>query len=561
MPRAVFHLFLASFCSLAAVLAEDGDQAPAGPHLVLVGDSTVTDNAGWGLGFRQFLAEGVTLTNTARGGRSSRTFLEEGRWRDALALQGDYYLIQFGHNDQPGKPERSTTMPQYRKYLQQYVDDARAAGATPVLVTPLVRREFKDRENPDRIVSSLAPWAETVREVARERNVPVIELHDLSKELCEKMGREGVGAISPIKPNGNFDGTHLNSAGYIPFGRLVAMELKRVVPGLAPLIVSDPHDPNPRSSAQDFDAVVSFDGSGTHLTVQSAIDAAPTDSTRDRQFRILVLPGTYREHVVIPAAKQFIQLMGEPGEETRTVITMGTNVKSPNPAHPGQSLSTAASATALVEASDITVRSLTFANSTTREDRVQALACFITGDRVAFHHCRFLGWQDTLRPDAPKGTISRQYFRECYVEGHVDYIYAAGTAVFDRCHIHSKADGYITAPSTPASTPHGFVFLDCRLTTGPGVERGVYFSRPWRPHGHTALIRCQLEGKIRPAGWNNWGNADNEKTARYSEYKSTGPGAAPDERASWARQLGDEEARGYTVHQILGGEDRWNPAR
>lgn len=191
-------------------------------HIVLVGDSTVTDNAGWGLGFRQFLGDGIQLTNTARGGRSSMSFIVEGSWEKALALKGDYYLIQFGHNDEPGKPGRSTTEEEYRGYMERYVDETRAAGATPVLVTSLVRRQFKTRDNPHLITSSLANRAEIVRAIAREKNVPLVELHDRSKELCEKLGKDGCLVFSPPKENGQFDGTHLNAEGYVLFGRLVA---------------------------------------------------------------------------------------------------------------------------------------------------------------------------------------------------------------------------------------------------------------------------------------------------------------------------------------------------
>ena len=106
--------------------------------IVLVGDSTMTDKAGWGSGFRQFLKEGVRCANASAGGRSSMSYVKEGRWEKALAMKGDYYLIQFGHNDEPGKPGRSTTPEEYRGYMQRYVDEARAIGAKPVLITSLV---------------------------------------------------------------------------------------------------------------------------------------------------------------------------------------------------------------------------------------------------------------------------------------------------------------------------------------------------------------------------------------------------------------------------------------
>lgn len=213
----------------------------AGPvHIVLVGDSTVTDNAGWGAGFKAFLVGDVKLTNTARGGRSSMSFIKEGSWEKALALKGDYYLIQFGHNDEPGKEGRSTTVDEYRGYMERYVDDVRAQGGKPVLVTSLVRRQFKDKQNPHRIVSSLSERAEIVRRIARENNVPLIELHDRSKEYCEKLGAKGCEEFSPLKNDGKVDGTHLNEKGHLPFGRLVAQELRVAVPALAPHLLAEP---------------------------------------------------------------------------------------------------------------------------------------------------------------------------------------------------------------------------------------------------------------------------------------------------------------------------------
>ena len=555
----LFGIALLAACALSASRAASAPAAPL--HIVLVGDSTVTDNAGWGLGFKQFLGDGITLTNTSRGGRSSMSFIQEGLWEKALALKGDYYLVQFGHNDEPGKPGRSTTEEEYRGYMERYVDEARAAGARPVLVTSLVRRQFKTKDNPHKITSSLDSRAEIVRAIAREKDVPLVELHDRSLELCEKLGRDGCLVFSPPKENGQFDGTHLNAEGYVLFGRLVAEELRRVAPELAPRLLAEPRNAKPSAAEKRYDAVVAFDGSGTHTTVQAAIDAAPSSATAAKPHRILVKSGVYKEHVVIPAGKPFIHLLGDSGEAERTVITMDTNVKTPAPGDSGKTLSTPDSATVLVQAGDFTAENITFENTTPREARVQALAFYVTGDRAALRRCRFLGWQDTLRADSPKGgPASRQYFAECYVEGHVDYIYAAGTAVFDRCRIHSRADGYITAASTPESVPFGYVFLDCTITTASEVAKGVYLGRPWRPYAATAFLRCDFQGKILPEGWHNWGKTENEKTARYAEYKNTGPGADTARRVAWARQLTDAEAAAYTVKNILGGADGWDPA-
>lgn len=322
-------------------------------------------------------------------------------------------------------------------------------------------------------------------------------------------------------------------------------------------------DPHPIARESRYDAVVAFDGSGTHLTVQAAIDAAPTTATAQKPHRILIRAGSYREHVVIPADKPHLHLLGEPGETERTVITLDTNVKTPVPGDSsGRTLSTPDSATVLIRANDFTAEHITFENTTPREARVQALALYVTGDRAIFRHCRFLGWQDTLRADSPReGPPARQYFVHCYIEGHVDYIYAAGTAVFDRCQLHQKADGYITAASTPAHVPFGYVFLDCRITAAPEVEKGFYFGRPWRPHAATAFIRCELPAQLRPEGWHNWRKPENETTARYAEFGSTGPGAADlSRRAPWARLLSAEEAAAYTIKNLLAGSDGWHPA-
>jgi pectinesterase len=526
-------------------------------RIVLVGDSTVTDNAGWGLGFKQFLAAGVECTNTARGGRSSQSFMKEGRWTNALALNGDYYLIQFGHNNEPGKPGRSTDMATYVADMKQYVADARAIGAKPVLVTPMTRRQW-DKEQPGRIKSSLAPYAVEVRQIARDEKVPLVDLQARSIELCEALGLEGCREFSPLKTDKEgkpaYDGTHLNGKGYVLFAQLVVDELRKSVPELAPVLRATPINASPVPAESKYDAVVSADGSGTHTNIQSAVDAAPEDGTQP--FVILIKPGIYQEHIAVPAKRPFITLLGEPSEVTNTVITTGNNVKSTGPE--GKLLSTRDSATVLVQSANFTAENITFENTTTREARVQALAMYVEADRAVFRNCRFLGWQDTLRADA-RGSIQRQYFTHCYIEGHVDFIYAGGTALFDRCHIHAKADGYITAPSTSETAPFGYVFLDCKVTAGPDMQKGFYLSRPWRPFGATAFLRCELPAQLRPEGWHNWGKVENEKTARYAEYKNTGPGSDTAKRVAWVAQLTDETAKAYTVENILSGTDGWNP--
>lgn len=152
----------------------------------------------------------------------------------------------------------------------------------------------------------------------------------------------------------------------------------------------------------------------------------------------------------------------------------------------------------------------------------------------------------------------RQYYEDCYIEGTVDFIFGWSTAVFNRCHIHSKSGGYVTAPSTDQGQKYGYVFYDCRLTADDGV-RDVALSRPWRPYAQAVFIRCNLGKHISPAGWNNWGNKEAEKTAFYAEYESTGEGANPKARVPYSHQL--KNLKGYEMETVLAGDDGWNPVK
>jgi pectinesterase len=315
-----------------------------------------------------------------------------------------------------------------------------------------------------------------------------------------------------------------------------------------------------RAFAGEKTISVAPDGSGDFKTVQEAIAAAPDHSAERTIIRIK--PGTYAGPFHVPRSKPKVTLVGEDAEST--ILTWDRNFKMPlltgETKYPNG---------LFIEGDDFVAQNLTVRN--TAGDWGQALAARIVGDRAVIKNCRFTGWQDTLRVDD-----GRQYFRDCYIEGRVDFIYGSATAVFDRCHIHSKNGGYVTASRTPRDVPFGFVFLDCKLTgddrpwnpatTNPSTTQPIakasklaYLGRPWRAYGAVAFVRCDLGDHIRPEGWDHWGNPENEKTARFSEYKSTGPGANSAARVKWSRQLTDEEAANYTVKNILAGKDKWDP--
>ncbi|HZI33740.1 MAG TPA: pectinesterase family protein, partial [Candidatus Binatia bacterium] len=352
-----------------------------------MGDSTVTDKSGWGLGFKQFLTDQAECINTSRGGRSSLSYMREGRWTNALALRGDYYLIQFGHNNQPGKPGRSTDMATYIANMKQYVDDALAIGAHPILVTPLTRREW-DKKHSDKIDSSLAPYAEDVRKIGAEKHVPVVDLQARSIELCESLGPDKCLEFSPLKVEDGkvrHDGTHLNTKGSMMFARLVVDELRKKVPALDSVLRAEPPQDDPVLHTVSFDRVVAPDGSGDDTTIQHALEHVPDNNTK--WFNILVEPGTYQGQFMVPKGKNFIRLVGI--NPTNTILTYPFNV------HEAPAGETYQFNPGLVVAgNNFKAENLTIQN--TSGDHGQALALRADGDRECFENCRITGWQDTL---------------------------------------------------------------------------------------------------------------------------------------------------------------------
>jgi pectinesterase len=284
---------------------------------------------------------------------------------------------------------------------------------------------------------------------------------------------------------------------------------------------------------------VAADGSGDFTTVQAAVDAAPANSAERVVIRIK--PGTYKQRIRVGKDKPRVTFKGDDAKTTVLTYDLFAQKVLP-PATEG--VGTSGSYSTLVEGDDFVAENVTFENAAGEVG--QAVALRTTGHRQAFYNCRMLGWQDTLY--VHEGSA---YFRDCYVEGRVDFIFGRATAVFDKCHIHSKNGGFVTAAATAKSDPFGFVFLDCKLT-GEGAP--AYLGRPWRDDAAVAFIRCELGAHVRPEGWDNWRNPAREKTARYAEYKCTGPGADRSKRVAWSRQLSDEEAGNYTVETILGAD-------
>jgi pectinesterase len=292
--------------------------------------------------------------------------------------------------------------------------------------------------------------------------------------------------------------------------------------------------------------LVAADGSGQYQTVQEAIGAVPAGGSTNPVI-IRIKPGVYKELIYVQREKRFFHLIGDDPEKTVLTQELCASVTGPD----GKPIGTFRTPSTTIDADDFTAENITFENRA--GPRGQALAIRIDGDRAAFRNCRFLGWQDTILVNR-----GRHYFEDCYIAGHVDFIFGGATVFFERCRIHCLRDGYITAASTPENQPYGFVFSNCRIT-GETPEVRTFLGRPWRNHASTVFLNTDMSEVVRPEGWNNWRRPEAEKTARYAEFNSRGPGANPSTRVPWARQLTRAEAEAITMEKVLGGEDNWQP--
>jgi pectinesterase len=310
-------------------------------------------------------------------------------------------------------------------------------------------------------------------------------------------------------------------------------------------------------------------GAGDFTTVQGAVDAAAGSG-----YTLVLAPGTYREVVSITAERAGLTLIGASENPRDTVVVYDNAAGTPVPGGGGTTYGTSGSATTTVRAADFTARRITFANDWLRADHpeftgTQAVAIKVMGDRSAFHHCRFLGHQDTLYADSLSlALVARQYFAHCYVEGDVDFVFGRATAVFAHCHLRTldrdvdfRPEGMVFAPSTARATAYGYLAVKCRISSG--AEDGAYkLSRPWVPSSDvTAWPSLVVRESLLGAGidavepYTNMRDAYPWQAQRYAEYRNVGPGAeisVPENRP----QLTRRQARSHTPAAYLGD---WRP--
>jgi pectinesterase len=299
------------------------------------------------------------------------------------------------------------------------------------------------------------------------------------------------------------------------------------------------------AAAQTKKIIVAKDGTGNYTTVQAAFDAVPLSNKK--LVIIYVRNGTYQEKLHLDSSKNFVTLIGE--DKFKAVLTYNDHSGKISPK--GDTINTYTSESFLMKANDFKAENITFQNNA-GFNAGQAVAVQVFGDKAVFRNCRFLGFQDVLFTSNPQ---SRQYYEHCYIEGTTDFIFGSSTVWFQQCHIHSKKNSHVTAASTPKENLYGYIFNDCVLTADSSLNK-VSLGRPWRPYSSVTYLNTYVDKHITPQGWDNWRNPENEKTARYAEYKSYGPGANSSKRFTWIRQLTDKEAERYTLKNVFYS---WNP--
>ncbi len=253
MPkRKPFQIKIQPLCWLVGLLVVFGFNNPSDPITVyLIGDSTMSEKAvraypetGWGMPFTYFFDESVKVDNRAMNGRSTRTFIEENRWQPVAdnLQEGDYVLIQFGHNDEVEIKKSYTTQAEFRQNLTRFINESRAKKAQPVLITPVARRQFDDD---GKIVETHEVYSELTRAVARETNTPLIDLDRQSQNLLQSFGPENSKLLflqlapgeHPNYPDGKVDNTHFSELGARKMAQLVLASIKDLQLPLADRIV------------------------------------------------------------------------------------------------------------------------------------------------------------------------------------------------------------------------------------------------------------------------------------------------------------------------------------
>lgn len=302
--------------------------------------------------------------------------------------------------------------------------------------------------------------------------------------------------------------------------------------------------------------IVDKNGNGDFLSVSDAVKYAAKGNET-----IFVKKGIYKERVEITAPHA--ELIGEDAESTVITYDYYANMPMEN----GEKRGTFRSYTMLINTDNFLCRNITVRNDAGfGKDIGQAIAVYAEGDMISFENCRILGHQNTLftgplpLKEIEKGGFrgptefaerkqGRQFYKDCYIQGDVDFIFGSAAAFFDNCELHSldrgeKINGYVSAASTYEGAKYGHIFTNCRFT-GECAPSSVYLGRPWRDYAKTVLINCYFGRHICPEGFHDWNKTAARQTVGYCIYNCSGEGFDAKALAPFVKVLSDSEAEDF----------------
>lgn len=297
---------------------------------------------------------------------------------------------------------------------------------------------------------------------------------------------------------------------------------------------------------------VDVNGIGDFRSVQAAVDSVPDNNRKN--VLILISAGYYIEKVVVPASKPYITFQGE----GRDVTVLQWHDRASDKGPDGQQLRTYHTASVAVFAPYFTARNISFKNTAPAPmpgmQGWQAVALRISGDKAFFSGCAFYGAQDTLCDDA-----GRHFFKDCYIEGSIDFIFGNGRSMYKNCELHSIATRFGSIAAQDRNSPDektGFAFVNCSVTgSGP-----LYVGRAMGKYSRIVFSYTYFDDVVARGGWDDWDHQGNNKTAFFGVYKCYGPGAAAVRGVSWAQELDFDTAHPFLAKSFVNGRHWISPS-